>query len=71
MSTHSESESKSLSDWISQAEAARMRGTSRQAIHRLVIRGRLATLKVGDRRFVSKSQIAKLVAEPAGRKARK
>jgi hypothetical protein len=71
MSINLKADPKSLSDWISQAEAARVRGTTRQAIHRLIVRGRLTTLKVGGRAFVSKTEVTRLVAEPAGRKARK
>jgi len=41
-----------LSEWISQAEAARLRGVSRQAIANLIKRQRLGTLDVGGRRFV-------------------
>jgi len=39
-------------DWVSQAAAARLRGVTRQAISRLVRRGRLRTLMIGGRLLV-------------------
>jgi excisionase family DNA binding protein len=56
-----------LDDWISQAEAARLRGVSRQAIARLVQHGRLATLTVGGRRFVRRRDVLAFEPLPAGR----
>src|ERR1700733_15672254 len=44
-------------DWISQAEAARIRGVSRQAIGRLIQRNRLETLSVGGRMLVRRKDI--------------
>lgn len=43
--------------WITQAEAARIRGVSRQAIHKLIKKDRLKTFKVGSVIFVDKSQV--------------
>jgi excisionase family DNA binding protein len=57
-------------DWISQAEAARIRGTTRQAIARLVARGRLKTFAVGGRTLVSRSEVSAFVPATAGRKKR-
>jgi excisionase family DNA binding protein len=54
-------------EWISQAEAARMRGVSRQAIADLVKRQRLPTLKIGGRLLVRRKDIEQFVAKPAGR----
>lgn len=59
-----------LSEWISQSEAARLRGTTRQAIARLVERGRLSVLIVGGRRLVKRSEIQAFEPMPAGRKKR-
>lgn len=42
------------SAWISQAEAARIRGVTRQAMHRLIQRGKLSTLEVGGHVLVSR-----------------
>ncbi|MFL6606336.1 MAG: helix-turn-helix domain-containing protein [Steroidobacteraceae bacterium] len=54
-------------NWISQAEAARIRGVSRQAIAKLVAASRLATFRIGGRKFVSKSDVLRFEALPAGR----
>jgi excisionase family DNA binding protein len=55
------------SDWISQAEAARLRGVSRQAIALLVKKGRLPTLKIGGRLLVQRKDVEEFKPEPAGR----
>jgi len=54
-------------EWISQAEAARIRGVSRQAIGRLIKRERLQTLKIGGRMLVRRKDVEDFRAEPAGR----
>ena len=54
-------------DWISQAEAARIRGVSRQAIGRLVKRERLETLKIAGRLLVRRKDIEHFKAQLAGR----
>jgi excisionase family DNA binding protein len=46
-----------LEDLVSQAEAARIKGISRQAVSHLVARGRLATYFVGGRHLVSKTEV--------------
>jgi excisionase family DNA binding protein len=60
-------EAKGMSDLISIAEAARVRGVSYGAIRDLVDRGRLAVVEVGGRRFVSKSAVRSFKAEKGGR----
>lgn len=50
------------SDWITQAEAARLRHVTRQAIARLVGNGRLRTLDIGGRSFVNRADV--LAFEP-------
>jgi excisionase family DNA binding protein len=55
-------------EWISQAEAARMRGVSRQSIARLIKRQRVATLKIGGRLLVRRKEIEQFTAQPAGRR---
>ena len=52
-----------LSDLISQAEAARIRGVTREAIYNLVARGRLNTKEVLGRKYVYRSEV--LAFEPA------
>jgi excisionase family DNA binding protein len=54
-------------DWLSQAEAAQLRGVTRQAIARLIKRGRLRTLVVGGRTLVSRADVEAFVPRPAGR----
>jgi len=54
-------------DWISQAEAARIRGVSRQAVARLIKRQRLATLKIGGRLLVKRKDIEEFKPEKGGR----
>jgi excisionase family DNA binding protein len=54
-------------DWISQAEAARLRGVSRQAISKLVSQGRLKTLDIGGRALVRRDEVLAFEALPAGR----
>ncbi len=44
-------------DWVSQAEAARMRKTSRQAIARLIARGRLKTVTIAGRTLVNRADV--------------
>lgn len=67
LSTNSLSQPVDYSEWISQAEAARVRGTSRQAIAKLVKLNRLATLEVGGRRFVRRQDILSYEPLHAGR----
>lgn len=54
--------------WITQAEAARIRGVSRQSINKLVKAGRLNTFTVGGSIFVDSKQIAHFQPSPKGRK---
>lgn len=55
------------SDWVTQAEAARIRNVSRQAIARLVGAGRLRTLDIGGRAFVSRADLLAFVPARPGR----
>jgi excisionase family DNA binding protein len=52
---------------VSQAEAARLRNVSRQAIAKLVSNGRLRTLEVGGRCFVSRADVLSFEPNPPGR----
>jgi excisionase family DNA binding protein len=45
------------SAWVTQSEAARIRGVSRQSISELVKRGRLKTTVVGSKKLVKRSEI--------------
>jgi excisionase family DNA binding protein len=57
-------------EWVSQAEAARLRGVSRQAIALLVKKGRLSVLKIGGRLLVRRKEIEEFTPDPAGRPSR-
>jgi len=67
MSTNKSPIAIDLSDWITQAEAARLRNVSRQAIGRLVGNGRLRTLDIGGRSFVNRSDVLAFEPNPPGR----
>jgi hypothetical protein len=56
--------SESLEDFISQADAARIRGVSNQAIADLIRRGRLTPVKVAGRILVLRSEVEAFVAQP-------
>lgn len=57
--------------WISQAEAARIRGVSRQAISRLVKKGRVRSASIGGRLFVLRKDVEDFQALAAGRPVRR
>lgn len=67
MSTNFPSDQHDLSDWISQAEAAELRGVSRQAISKLIRAGRLRTFEVGGHVLVSRSEVLGFQPEAPGR----
>ncbi len=56
-----------LKDLITQAEAARLRGVSREAIYDLVARGRLNVVEIGGKKFVSRSEVMNFEERPVGR----
>jgi len=55
-------------DWISQAEAARLRGVTRQAIGKLVVAERIRTMSVAGRLLVFRADIVEFKKLPAGRR---
>jgi excisionase family DNA binding protein len=57
-------------DWVSQAEAARIRGVSRQAISRLIKKGRFQVLEIGGKVLLNRSEIEAFVPELPGRPAK-
>jgi len=57
-------------EWISQSEAALLRGVSRQAIRALVKRARIRTLEVGGRTLVFKADVLSFEPLPVGRPPR-
>lgn len=69
MSTDFPDDSQASDVWISQAEAARLHGVSRQAINKLVRAGRLRTLSIGGHVLVHRDDIARFEPKAAGRPA--
>jgi excisionase family DNA binding protein len=57
----------SLNDLITQAEAARLRGVSREAIYGLVARRKLSVVEIGGQRFVRRSEVESYTPEVGGR----
>jgi excisionase family DNA binding protein len=53
--------------WVSQAEAARIRRVSRQAIARLVKKGRFRSLEIGGRLLLERTDVEHYKAEAPGR----
>lgn len=56
-----------LNDLITQADAARIRDVSREAIADLITRGRLSTIEVAGQKFVKRSEIENFITRKAGR----
>jgi excisionase family DNA binding protein len=67
LSTNFSGDQPDFSDWISQAEAAQLRGVSRQAISKLIRAGRLKTFEVGGHILVSRSETMSFRHQTAGR----
>jgi excisionase family DNA binding protein len=67
MSTHLPEGSISSEDWVSQAEAARLRGVSRQAIARLIKKGRFPVLRIAGKILLKRTDVKAFEPEPAGR----
>ena len=57
-------------EWITKAQAARVRGVTRQAIAKLVSKGKLATLKIAGHTLVKRADVEAYKAEPGGRPTR-
>jgi DNA-binding XRE family transcriptional regulator len=57
-------------EWISQAQAARIRGVSRQAIASLIKHHRVETLEIGGRLLVRRRDIEQFEPQKAGRRPR-
>jgi excisionase family DNA binding protein len=66
-STKKRRTSEKLEDWISQAEAARIRGVSQQAIKNLISRERLESLTIGGKILVKRSEVESFQPRPTGR----
>lgn len=58
----------SPSEWVSPAEAARIRGVSRQAIGKLIRAGRIETLEIAGKTLVKVADIEGFQPAQPGRK---
>jgi excisionase family DNA binding protein len=58
-------------DMITQAEAARIRGVSEEAIRYLVKRGRFKVFKIGGKVFLSKREVERFKPSVGGRPRKK
>lgn len=58
---------KDLDDLITQSEAARIRGVTREAIYGLVLRGKLTVVEIGGQKFVRRSEVENYTPEVGGR----
>ena len=67
MSTHLYGARLSAEEWISQAEAARIRGVSRQAIARLIKKGRFRVLTIAGKTLLKRTDVASYEREQPGR----
>jgi excisionase family DNA binding protein len=59
------------SAWISQSEAARLRGVSREAIYNLVKKDRFITLKIGDKTLINRADLENYQPHQSGRRPKK
>ena len=54
-------------DWVSQSEAARIRGVSPQAIGRLIQKGRFRTLEIGGKVLLNRREVETYKTQRTGR----
>jgi excisionase family DNA binding protein len=54
-------------DLVSQAEAARIRGVTRQAISQLIKKGRFRIFKIGGNILLKRTEVESYKVKPAGR----
>lgn len=54
-------------EWISQKQAAEIRGVTRQAINELVQKGRFETLEVGGRTLIKRNEVEDYEPKKGGR----
>ena len=69
MSTDFPGKEQAPSGWISQAEAARIHGVTRQAINKLVRSGRLRSMKIGGHVLLNREDVEGFRPQPSGRPA--
>ena len=68
MSSNLRSRKKGLkpAEWVSQADAAKVRGVTRQAIADLVRKGRFTTLSIGGKILLKRSEVEEFKPKPPG-----
>jgi excisionase family DNA binding protein len=54
-------------EWVSQSEAARIRGVSPQAIGRLIHKGRFRTLRIGGKVLLNRREVENYKPKRTGR----
>jgi excisionase family DNA binding protein len=54
-------------DWISQSEAARIRGVSQEAIAHLIKKGRFRVLRIADKVLLKRQEVETYKTKPTGR----
>jgi excisionase family DNA binding protein len=59
------------SAWISQSEAARLRGVSREAIYNLVKKNRFTIFRIGDKTLINREDVENYQPQPSGRRPKK
>jgi excisionase family DNA binding protein len=57
----------SADQWVSQSEAARIRGVTPQAIENLMKKGRFRTLRIGGRVLLDRREVENYKAQRTGR----
>jgi hypothetical protein len=53
-------------EWVSQVDAAKIRGVTRQAIADLVAKGRFTTLSIGGKTLLKRSEVEHFTPKPPG-----
>jgi len=54
-------------NWISQSEAARIRGVSQEAIAHLIKKGRFRVLRIGGKVLLNRHEVETYKTKPTGR----
>jgi hypothetical protein len=66
-STHLSRKKVVAKGWVSQSEAARLRGVTPQAIGRLIKKGRFRTLQIAGKVLLDRREVLNYKAKPTGR----
>jgi len=66
-STHFAKKELLAGDWISQSQAARIRGVSQEAIAHLIKKGRFRVLRIAGKVLLNRLEVEKYKTKPTGR----